>query len=61
MPFGLQGVPATLQRLMDQVIHGLEDLTAAYLDDLIIFSETFKDHHRIKEVLLQLRKAGLTA
>lgn len=53
MTFGLQGTPATFQHLMDQVIHGLEEYTAAYLDDLIIFSETFEDHLKnIKEVLL---------
>ena len=62
MPFCLQGAPATFQRLMNQVICDLEDCTAAYLDDLIIFSETFDKHlHHIQEVLLRLRKAGLTA
>ena len=40
MPFGLQGAPATFQRLMDRVVHGLV-FTAAYLDDLIVFSETW--------------------
>ena len=40
---------------MDRVIHGQGELSAAYLDDLIIFSETFQ------EVLLRLREAGLTA
>jgi len=40
MPFGLQGAPATFQRLMDRVVRGLV-FTAAYLDDLIVFSETW--------------------
>ena len=44
MPFGLQGAPATFQRLMDQVLHGVGDFAAAYLDDIVIFSETWEDH-----------------
>jgi len=43
MPFGLQGAPATFQRLMDCVIQGL-DFAASYLDDLIVFSESWEDH-----------------
>ena len=37
MPLGLQGAPATFQRLMDRVIQGMQDYAAAYLDDLITF------------------------
>ena len=40
MPFGLQGAPAAFQRLMDQVIRGL-DFTACHIYDLIIFSKTW--------------------
>ena len=38
MSFGLQGAPATFQRLMDHVIRGLK-FAAAYLDDLIFFQQ----------------------
>ena len=41
MPFGLQGAPATLQRMMDLVLQGLESTTAAYL---IIYSRSWKEH-----------------
>ena len=62
MPFGLQGAPATFQRLMDGVIQGLGDFSAAYLDDLIVFSETFEEHfHQLRKVLQRLREVGLTA
>ena len=62
MPFGLNGAPATFQRLMDRVIQGLDEFAAAYLDDLIIFNETFDDHLKhIRRILKRLREAGLTA
>ncbi|XP_064399260.1 uncharacterized protein LOC135345747 [Halichondria panicea] len=61
MPFGLQGAPATFQRLMDRVIAGLSDFTATYLDDVIIFSETWEKHlEHVRTTLQRLRKAGLT-
>ena len=62
MPFGLQGAPATFQRLMDRVIQGLGDFSAAYLDDLIVFSETWAEHlQHVRTILQRLREAGLTA
>jgi len=62
MPFGLCGAPATFQRLMDSVIRGLSEFSAAYLDDLVIFSKTWEDHLRhIELVLRRLCDAGLTA
>ena len=44
MPFGLNGAPATFQRLMDRLLSGLEKFSAAYLDDVVIFSDSWKDH-----------------
>ena len=35
MPFGLQGAPATFQRLMDKVLRGQEKFAVAYLDDVV--------------------------
>ena len=60
LPFGLQGAPATFQRLMDKVIRGMEQFTSAYLDDLIIYSKSWEDHKKhISEVLQRLREAVL--
>ena len=33
MPFGLNGAPATFQRMMDGVLRGLEPFSADYIDD----------------------------
>ena len=61
MPFGLQGAPATFQRLMDGVLRDLDQFSAAYLDDVIIFSETWEDHMlHLTTVFQRLREAGLT-
>ena len=61
MPFGWQGAPATFQRLMDHVLRGLENSTAAYLDDVVIFSGNWNDHLcHLSSVLQALREAGLT-
>ena len=62
MPFGLNGAPATFQRLMDQVIRGAEDFTGAYLDDLVIFSKTWEEHlGHLRNIFTRLRQANLTA
>lgn len=60
MPFGLCGAPATFQRLMDRVTKDLNYVNA-YLDDLVIFSETWTDHlDHVVTTLKRLREAGLT-
>ena len=62
MPFGLSGAPATFQRMMDTLIDGLESFTAAYLDDLVIYSETWEDHlEHIQQVFQRLTANNLTA
>lgn len=63
LPFGLVNSPATLARLMDQVLGRgkLEPFVFVYLDDIIIVSETFEHHIQLlKEVANCLSKANLT-
>lgn len=62
MPFGLTNAPATMTRLMAQVLgHDLEPYVYVYLDDIIITSETFEEHIRLlKCVALRLTTANLT-
>ena len=62
LPFGLFWAPATFQRLMDRVLRPHATYAAAYLDDVIIHSDTWAEHVRqMAAVLESLRQAGLTA
>lgn len=62
MPFGLSGAPATFQRLMDCLLQGMEQFAAAYLDDVVVFSETWQQHcAQLRQLLCRLREHGLTA
>lgn len=63
MPFGLVNSPATLARLMDNVLgHGvLEPYVFVYLDDIVIVTETFEHHAKLLvEVARRLREANLS-
>ena len=49
MPFGLRTAPAVFQRLMQRVLAGLNPengvpFNSVYIDDILVFSETFEDH-----------------
>ena len=44
MPFGLSNAPAVFQELMSVVLQGCNDFSTAYLDDIMIFSPTLKEH-----------------
>jgi len=61
MPFGLCNAPATFQRLMDEVFRGiLWKFVMVYLDDIIVYSESFEEHlEHLHIVFDRLQAAGL--
>ena len=64
VPFGLAQAPAYFQNLMNKVLN-MPHFNLAYLDDVIIFSESAEQHlkhiqivlARLKQAKLQLKKS----
>ena len=61
MPFGLTNAPADFQRYINDALHPYLDVfCTAYLDDVLIFSETMEEHRsHVRQVLAALSKFGL--
>lgn len=61
MPFRLTNAPATFQRLLDRLIGpAMKPHAFAYVDDVIVISETFDEHLKIlAEVFDRILSAGL--
>lgn len=60
LPFGLKGAPATFQRMMNTLLQDIPKCQA-YLDDLVICSETWEEHlTQLRTLLQRLDKANLT-
>ena len=60
MPFEMKNSPAKFQRLVNNVICGLDGCDA-YIDDVIIYSDSWSDHlQRIRKFFDRLSKAKLT-
>jgi hypothetical protein len=60
MPFGMKNAPSTFQRMMNMLTASLEGCVV-YIDDVVIYAETFDEHvHRIRELFQRLSDAGLT-
>ncbi len=57
MPFGVRNAPAVFQLLMQTVLCDLESFSTPYIDDVVIFSDSWETHLvHLKTVLIRLRK-----
>jgi hypothetical protein len=61
MPFGLTNTPATFQNFINDVLApSLDRFCTAYLNDTLIYSDTFEEHQEhVNRVLEAFEKAGL--
>lgn len=63
MPFGLTNGPASFQHYVNDALREYLDIfCTAYLDDILIYSNSLEEHQRhVKQVLQRLREFGLQA
>ncbi|XP_046145387.1 uncharacterized protein LOC123988679 [Osmia bicornis bicornis] len=62
MPEGLKNAPAPFQRLMDQVLRGLQGIEVfVYLDDIVVYAKNLEQHgKKVRRLFTRLADAGLT-
>lgn len=62
LPFGLVTAVSAFTRCIDTILGPeFKDFTVCYLDDILIYSETFESHlEHLDRVLSKLREAGMT-
>ena len=59
MPFGISSAPAVFQRTMDNLLKGLNHVTA-YLDDIVVTGTSEEEHlHNLEKLLRRLEEAGV--
>ena len=58
MPFGLKSAPAKYSRMMSKLLYHCQYFARAYLDDIVIFSDSWSSHlYHIRDVLKHILDA----
>ncbi|MBW0473469.1 hypothetical protein O181_013184 [Austropuccinia psidii MF-1] len=62
MPFGIKNAPTHFQRMMDTIFQEeiLEGWMVVYINDIIIYSETWEDHVQYIDRVLRNKVSGLS-
>ena len=61
LPFGVTGGPSAFQRIMDEVLRGIEKNNDNFIDDILVFSPDIGTHKAaLRAVFDRLRKYNLT-
>ena len=60
MPFGLKNSPATFNRAMRKLLHGMLNVSS-YIDDILVHTRTWSEHlEALEELFGRIHDAGLT-
>nr|XP_034195197.1 uncharacterized protein LOC117611373 [Osmia lignaria] len=61
MPFGLKNAAATFQRLMNNVLDGLQGLELfVFIDDIVVYASSLQEHEtKVNRMMAKLREANL--
>lgn len=60
MPMGLKNAPSTFQRVMDNILRGLQNvICVVYLDDILVFSTSLQEHMvNLQKIFQRLRESN---
>ena len=62
MPFRMINLGVSFVCLMKKILEGKDEFSVSFIDDIIIFSDTWSGHlHHVKSILSELRHAHLAA
>ena len=53
MPFGLKNAPSIFQRKMDNIFRDNDSFVAIYIDDILVFSKSKKQHIGHLQIVLK--------
>ena len=60
LPMGLKNSPPTFQKVMTDTLKSCRQFSLVYLDDIIVFSKSFREHlYHLERVLLALQAKSL--
>ena len=61
MCFGLKNSGRTFQRLMDRLLRDCQDFAIPYIDDVVVFSDSWEEHvEHLRKVFTKISQANLT-
>lgn len=62
MPFGTRNASGIFQRLIQKILHNCKGYAENFIDDVVIYSNTWVDHMKhLEKVFSMINEAGLTA